>query len=44
MRVSKKAITKLENNCNRIKMKREFVRICCMHLKLLNATKYNVDS
>ena len=23
-------------------MKREFTRICCMQLKLLNVTKYNV--
>ena len=34
----------LENTCNRIKMKREFTRIFCMQLKLLNAIKYNVES
>ena len=35
---------KLENICNRIRMKREFISICCMQLKLLKATEYNVDS
>ena len=25
-------------------MKREFIRVCCTQLKLLNATKYNVES
>ena len=35
---------KLETICNRVKMKREFIRICCMQLKLLNAFKYNVES
>lgn len=25
-------------------MKREFIRICCMQLKLLNTTKHNVES
>ena len=25
-------------------MKRAFIRICCMQLKLLKATKYNVES
>ena len=37
--------TKLENICNRIKVKEEFTTICCMRLKhALNSTKYNVDS
>ena len=45
MGVSKKPYQeKLETICNRIKMKREFIRICCMLLKLLNADKYNVES
>ena len=35
---------KLENICDRIKMKREFTSVCCMQLKLLNASKYNVES
>ena len=36
---------KLENVCNRVKMKREFIRICCIQLKLLNAIKCkNVES
>ena len=32
----------IENTCNRIKMKREFIRICCMRLKLLNAIQRGV--
>ena len=37
--------TKLENICNRIKVKEEFTTIYCMRLKhALNSTKYNVDS
>ena len=32
---------KLENICSTMKMKREFTRICCKQLKLLNAVKYN---
>ena len=45
MYVSKKSKQgKLENICNRIKMKQEFTRICCMQLKLVNAIKYNVES
>ena len=37
MDVSKKPYHgKLENICNRIKIKREFTGICCMQLKLLN--------
>ena len=32
----------IENTCNRIKMKREFIRICCMRLKLLNAIQCGV--
>ena len=35
---------KLENIYNRIKMKRGFFVICCIQLKLLNATKYNLES
>ena len=35
---------KLENICNRIKMKRLFAKICCMKLKLLKAVKYSVES
>ena len=34
----------LENICNRIEMKREFIRIYCMALKLHNATIYSVAS
>ena len=45
MYVSKKSKQgKLENICNGIKMKKVFIRICCMLLKLLNANKYNVKS
>ena len=45
MDVSKKPLQgKVENICNRVKMKREFVRVCCMQLKLLSAIKYNVES
>ena len=45
MDVSKKPLQgKVENICNRIKMKREFISICCMQLKLFVATKYNVES
>ena len=43
--ISKKPLQgKLENICNRIKMKREFTRICYMQLKLLNAVKCYVES
>ena len=35
---------KLENICNRIKLKREFTRICFMRLKPLNPTKYTMES
>ena len=31
---------RLENICNRIKIKREFPRICCLQLKLLNSIKF----
>ena len=35
---------KLENTHDRIKMKRDFIRICCMQLKLPSAAKDNVGS
>ena len=35
---------KFRDICKKNKMKREFIRICFMQLKLLNATKYNVES
>ena len=35
---------KLENICDKIKMKREFIRICCMQLNLPNVVKHTVES